>query len=61
MEEEEKKHRTKRQLNWPVYRKKEDIKMLAKVKIRFIRFIKWEEFLEVLINLISILPFRKVC
>merc|ERR1712212_562010 len=46
--EEERKHRTKRQLTWPVYRKKEDLTKLAKVKIRFRRFITWDEFSEVL-------------
>lgn len=47
-EEEMKKKKTKRQLTWPVYKKKEQLKKLAKMKNRFKRFVTWEEFQSVL-------------
>jgi len=53
-EEEEKEkaakeaNKSKRQLTWPHYHKKEDLKMLAKMKNRFKHFITWDEFQEVL-------------
>lgn len=47
-EEAKKKKKPKRELTWPVYKKKEEIKKLAKMKNRYKRFIKWEEFEKVM-------------
>ena len=48
-EEEEKKKAkpAKRQLTWPIYKKKEDLKKLAKMKNRYPRFVTWDEFQQV--------------
>ena len=43
-EEAKKAKKAKRELNWPVYRKKEDLKKLAKMKNRYKRFVTWDEF-----------------
>ena len=43
-----KKRKTKRQLTWPLYKKKEQLKKLAKMKNRYKRFVTWEEFKSVM-------------
>ena len=43
-EEEKKKKKPKRELKWPYAKKKEEIKKVAKMKIRYKHFCKWEEF-----------------
>jgi len=47
-EAEKRKKKKKRELTWPEYKKKEDLKKLAKMKNRFKRFVKWEEFQQVM-------------
>merc|ERR1719193_248694 len=47
LEQEEGKRKKKRELTWPVYKKKEDLKKLAKMKNRYKRFVTWDEFVTV--------------
>ena len=46
-EEEKKKKKPKRELKWPYAKKKEEIKKVAKMRIRFKHFCKWAEFEQV--------------
>merc|ERR1719193_1528726 len=48
LEQEEGKRKKKRELTWPVYKKKEDLKKLAKMKNRYKRFVTWDEFVTVI-------------
>jgi len=43
-EEEKNKKKPKRELKWPYAKKKEEIKKVAKMRIRYKHFAKWEEF-----------------
>jgi len=47
-EEEKKKKKPKRELKWPYAKKKEEIKKVAKMRIRFKHFCKWAEFEQVI-------------
>ena len=46
-EEEKNKQKPKRELIWPYARKKEEIKKVAKMRIRMKHFAKWVEFEQV--------------
>jgi len=47
-EEEKKKKKPKRELKWPYAKKKEEIKKVAKMRIRFKHFCKWAEFEQIM-------------
>ena len=49
-EEEKNKEKPKRELIWPYAKRKEEIRKVAKMRIRMKHFCKWEEFEQVSIK-----------